>query len=105
MEREHDPGSTRLTPDQVVEIHLAHKAGESWHSIAERYGTKWKNISRIINGDRWPDLHPSRRPELYTDKTDWHLQQFESTLVAIEDRVRTLRSIMADYVHMRGLRS
>lgn len=65
-----DPDSPRLTPEKVIQIHLAHQSGEGWHSIAERFGTRWKNVSRIINGDRWPELHPSKRPDLYVQAPD-----------------------------------
>jgi hypothetical protein len=92
--RERDPGSTRLTPVDVVAIHKAHRAGEAWGSIAKRFNTRWKNVSRIVNGDRWADLHPSRRPDLYVDKADTELTAVHAALDEIERQITAIRAAL-----------
>lgn len=62
-----DPGSDRLTREQVIEIHKAHRKGTPWKQIAEDFGTTWKNVSRIVQGIRWRSIHPATAPELYAD--------------------------------------
>lgn len=60
-----DPGSSRLTPKQVIEIHQAHMRGVPWLEIAKQMNTDRKNVSRIVQGWRWQSLHPTNRPDLY----------------------------------------
>lgn len=95
LTRETDPASKRLTPEQVIQIHLAHRRGEGWHSIADRFGTRWKNVSRIINGDRWAELHPSRRPDLYVDTSAVSdVDAILSDLDVIEAKVASIRAAL-----------
>lgn len=103
--RETDPSSPRLTPEQVIQIHLAHQAGEGWHSIADRFGTRWKNVSRIINGDRWTELHPSQRPDLYVDtSTMSDVDAILADLDEIQRRVISLRAAIGGQSGSRQMR-
>lgn len=65
-----DPGSNRLTSDDVVAIHRAHRDGCAWEVIAQTHGTDRKNIARIVQGRRHRDLHPVVRPDLYRDDVE-----------------------------------
>lgn len=62
---EQDPASDRLQPEQVITIHKMHRLGHGWDTIAEDHGISRKQVSRIVQGRRWAQLHPKRRPELY----------------------------------------
>lgn len=91
-----DPGSDRLTREQVIEIHQAHRNGEPWKQIAERQGTTTKNVSRIVQGYRWRSIHPSVAPNLYLEKT-------EEDGSSIADILEALKEIQhqVDLIHAR----
>lgn len=95
-----DPGSDRLTREQVIEIHQAHRNGEPWKQIAERQGTTTKNVSRIVQGYRWRAIHPAVRPDLYTggdastDQTQ--AAAISSALLEIEQQVATIRAKLSE---------
>lgn len=96
-----DPGSDRLTREQVIEIHQAHRNGEPWKQIAEHHGTNTKNVSRIIQGYRWRAIHPSMRPDLYTGGSGGLLEQAQvgainSALKEIERLVGEVRATLSE---------
>lgn len=93
-----DPGSDRLSREQIIEIHKAHRRGVPWKQIAEDYGTNSKNVSRIVQGLRWRSIHPSMRPDLYVEEAT---QQAEprfmaalETLSEMERQIAEIRSIL-----------
>lgn len=94
-----DPGSDRLTREQVIEIHQAHRNGEPWKQIAERHGTSTKNVSRIVQGYRWRSIHPAMRPDLYTEGASTDQTQTEAignALLEIEQQVATIRAKLSE---------
>lgn len=90
-----DPGSDRLTREQVVEIHKAHRRGTPWKQIAEDHGTTWKNVSRIIQGIRWRSIHPATAPELYVDAPQEQRSSISDVLTALEEIERQVAEIRA----------
>ncbi len=60
-----DPGSDRLSTEQVIAINRAHLEGVGWEQIAVEHGTNRKNVSRIVQGRRHRHLHPQVNPSLY----------------------------------------
>src|SRR5450755_3829544 len=48
--------NTRLTPDNVRDIHRRLKSGERAQDIAKRYGVMPATISRIKTGTTWTDI-------------------------------------------------
>ena len=93
-----DPGSDRLTQEQVIEIHQAHRNGEPWKQIAERHGTSTKNVSRIVQGYRWRAIHPAIRPDLYSEGTTPTDQAdaISNALLEIEQQVATIRAKLSE---------
>lgn len=65
-----DPAYDGLTPAKVVAIHKAHLTGTPWATLARQYGVDKRYIARIVRGTRWPQLHPSQRPDLYSEKPE-----------------------------------
>jgi hypothetical protein len=96
-----DPASDRLTREQVIEIHQAHRNGEPWKQIAERHGTTTKNVSRIVQGYRWRAVHPAIRPDLYTEGSNDSEDQTQvgainNALLEIEQQVATIRAKLSE---------
>lgn len=90
-----DPGSDRLTREQIIEIHKAHRRGVAWKQIAEDYGTSPKNVSRIVQGLRWRAIHPAVRPDLYAEgPVQLSSSAALEALSEIEQQVAELRSIL-----------
>jgi len=95
-----DPGSDRLSREQVIEIHKAHRRGMPWKQIAEDYGTTWKNVSRIVQGIRWRSIHPAAAPELYVDTTKspkpWERSPVADILGALDEMERQIAVIRSE---------
>jgi hypothetical protein len=95
-----DPGSDRLTREQVIEIHQAHRNGEPWKQIAELYSTTTKNVSRIVQGYRWRAIHPAMRPDLYaegsTSADQSQAEAISNALLEIEQQVATIRAKLSE---------
>lgn len=95
-----DPGSDRLTREQIIEIHQAHRNGEPWKQIAEHQGTSAKNVSRIVQGYRWRSLHPAVRPDLYTEggssDNQTPVEAINSALAEIERLVGEVRATLSE---------
>ena len=90
-----DPGSDRLTREQVVEIHKAHQRGAPWKQIAEDHGTTWKNVSRIVQGVRWRSIHPNVMPDLYLEARQDQHSAITEVLTALEEIDRQVSEIRA----------
>jgi hypothetical protein len=51
--RGEDSGHARLTLQQVIDARRAHAAGESWVSIARRYGVHRTTVQKAAAGKNW----------------------------------------------------
>ena len=60
--------NTRLTPDNVRDIHRRLKSGERERDIAKRYGVMPATISRIKTGTTWTDIAEEMGVEKHTPK-------------------------------------
>jgi hypothetical protein len=55
--------SSKLTDREVLEIRTAAAAGETYTSIAVRFGCTRQNISHIVNRRSWLRLNGSKKEE------------------------------------------
>jgi hypothetical protein len=97
-----DPGSDRLTRDDVIAIHRAHLDGRAWAQIARDHDTNRKNIQRIVQGRRWRDLHPTVSPHLYVTPDSSATLSAEEVEALMEDVFERARTYVAKTLAVRA---